>query len=88
MAPVVRAMLGLAQRPAARRFGVLVKPLPANGPREHYMRARIEDGGLVAFGSQDSSLLSILGQADALIVRSPKDAAKAVGDTVEYLPLR
>ena len=88
VSPVVRAMLGLAQRPAARRFGVLAKPLPANGPREHYMRARIEEGGLVAFGSQDSSLLSILGQADALIVRSPKDAAKAVGDTVEYLPLR
>jgi molybdopterin molybdotransferase len=52
------------------------------------MRARFEDGGLVAFGSQDSSLLSILGKADALIVRAPKDGPRSVGDFVEYLPLR
>lgn len=88
VAPVVRAMLGLAAGAASRRRGVLAQDLPANGPREHYMRARFEDGGLVAFGSQDSSLLSILGKADALIVRAPKDGPRSVGDFVEYLPLR
>lgn len=88
VAPVVRSMLGLPAQPAPRRTGVLADALPANGPREHYMRARFENGGLVAFGSQDSSLLSILGQADALILRSPKDAPRAAGETVEYLPLR
>lgn len=88
VAPVVRAMLGLAAWAAPRRRGVLAQDLPANGPREHYMRARFEDGGLVAFGSQDSSLLSILGKADALIVRAPKDGPRSVGDFVEYLPLR
>jgi molybdopterin molybdotransferase len=88
VAPVVRAMLGLPAQPAPRRSGVLAEALPANGPREHYMRARVTDGGLIAFGSQDSSLLSILGQADALIVRSPKDGPRAAGDHVEYLPLR
>jgi molybdopterin molybdotransferase len=88
VAPVVRSILGLPAQPAPRRTGVLAEALPANGPREHYMRARFEDGGLVAFGSQDSSLLSILGKADALIVRSPKDGPRATGETVEYLPLR
>ena len=88
VAPVVRAMLGLPAQPAPRRAGVLAEALSANGPREHYMRARFEDGGLVAFGSQDSSLLSILGQADALIVRAPKDRPRTPGETVEYLPLR
>ncbi|MFA8385568.1 MAG: gephyrin-like molybdotransferase Glp [Pelagibaca sp.] len=88
VAPVVRAMLGLPAAPAPRRTGVLAQDLPANGPREHYMRARFEDGGLVAFGSQDSSLLSILGKADALIVRAPKDGPRSVGETVEYLPIR
>lgn len=88
VAPVARAMLGLAAGAAPRRRGVLAQDLPANGPREHYMRARFEDGGLVAFGSQDSSLLSILGKADALIVRAPKDGPRSVGDFVEYLPLR
>jgi molybdopterin molybdotransferase len=88
VAPVVRAMLGLPATPAPRKTAPLAKDLPANGPREHYMRARFEDGGLVAFGSQDSSLLSVLGQADALIVRTPKDGPRSAGDIVEYLPIR
>jgi molybdopterin molybdotransferase len=88
LAPVVRAMLGLPAHATPRRTGVLAEPLPANGPREHYMRARMTDAGLVAFGSQDSSLLGILGEADALIVRAPKDAPRVAGETVEYLPLR
>ncbi len=88
LAPVVRAMLGLPAQATPRRTGVLADALPANGPREHYMRARMTDAGLVAFGSQDSSLLGILGEADALIVRVPKDGPRAAGDTVEYLPLR
>lgn len=88
VAPVVRAMLGLGAAPAPRKTGVLAQGLPANGPREHYMRARLNAGGLTAFGSQDSSLLSILGQADALILRAPNDGPRAAGDSVEYLPLR
>lgn len=88
VAPVVRAMLGLSSTPAPRKTAPLAKDLPANGPREHYMRARFEDGGLVAFGSQDSSLLSVLGQADALIVRTPQDGPRGAGDIVEYLPIR
>ena len=88
VAPVVRAMLGLAARAAPRLTAPLAEDLPPNGPREHYMRARFEDGGLVAFGSQDSSLLSILGAADALIVRPPHDPEQAKGTLVEYLPLR
>lgn len=86
--PVIRAMLGLPAEPAPRRTGVLAEALPANGPREHYMRARTTADGLVAFGAQDSSLLSILGQADALIIRPRKDGPRAAGETVEYLPLR
>ena len=88
VAPVVRAMLGLPARPAPRATAPLAQDLPPNGPREHYMRARFEDGGLVAFGSQDSSLLSILGAADALIARPPHDLEQAKGTVVEYLPLR
>ena len=88
VAPVIRAMLGLPARPAPRMTAPLAQGLPPNGPREHYMRARFEDGGLVAFGSQDSSLLSILGAADALIVRPPHDPEQAKGTLVEYLPLR
>ncbi|WP_439122708.1 molybdopterin molybdotransferase MoeA [Marivita sp.] len=88
VAPVVRAMLGLPATPAPRKTAPLAQDLPANGPREHYMRARFKGGDLVAFGSQDSSLLSILGEADALIVRPPKDGPRPAGDIVEYMPIR
>ncbi|KMK67122.1 gephyrin-like molybdotransferase Glp [Puniceibacterium sp. IMCC21224] len=85
VAPVVRAMLGLEQTFAPRRSAFLAEPLPTNGPREHYMRARIEDGKLRAFDRQDSALLSVLAQANALIVRPPNDPARAAGALVEYL---
>lgn len=87
VAPVIRAMLGLPAAPAPRRTAVLAEPLSANGPREHYMRARVGPEGIVAMGRQDSSLLSVLGQSDALLVRPAKDPARAAGETVEYLPL-
>jgi molybdopterin molybdotransferase len=88
VAPVVRAMLGLPAEPTPRHSAPLAEPLGANGPREHYMRARFTPNGLVAFGAQDSSLLSILSAADALIVRMPKDGPRAQGDIVDYIPLR
>lgn len=88
VAPVVRAMLGLPTGPTPRLTAPLAEPLEANGPREHYMRARMTAGGLVAFGAQDSSLLSILSAADALIVRDPQAGAAAAGELVEYIPLR
>lgn len=88
VAPVIRAMLGLPTGATPRRRAVLAEDLPPNGPREHYMRARMTEDGLVAFGAQDSSLLSILNEADALIVRPSKDEARAKGISVEYIPIR
>ncbi|MBW4708000.1 molybdopterin molybdotransferase MoeA [Roseobacter sp. YSTF-M11] len=85
--PVIRAMLGLGTDPAPQSTAPLAAPLTRNGPREHYMRARLTAAGLVAFGQQDSSLLGILAQADALLVRPPHDPARGIGETVSYLPL-
>lgn len=85
--PVIRAMQGLEAAPAQAQTTQLAAALPANGPREHYMRAVIGTDGLTAFGQQDSSLLSILSQADALLVRPPHDPAQAVGAAVSYIPL-
>ncbi|WGW03145.1 molybdopterin molybdotransferase MoeA [Tropicibacter oceani] len=87
VAPVIRAMLGLGAAPAARKTAVLAAPLPANGPREHYMRATLGPDGLRAFDRQDSSLLSVLGAANALVVRPVGDGAREVGEPVDYLPL-
>ncbi len=69
----------------------IATPLPANAPREHWMRARLSstDGVMTAtpFGDQDSSLITVFANADAL-VRRPCDApAAAAGDVVEVLKL-
>jgi molybdopterin molybdotransferase len=87
LAPMIRVMLGLGASAALRRRTVLAEPLPANGTREHYMRARLGPDGLTAFGKQDSSLLSVLSHSNALLVRAPGDPARTVGETVEYIPL-
>ena len=87
VAPVIRAMLGLGAAPAPRKTAHLARDIPANGPREHYMRARLMADGISLFDRQDSSLLSILSAADALIVRPPHDPARSAGETVDYLPL-
>ena len=85
--PALRAMLGLGQHAAPRLTAPLAQPLAQNGPREHYMRAVLEDGALTAMSSQDSSLLSILSRANALIVRPLGDPPRQPGEIVEYLPL-
>ena len=84
---MLQAMLGLSTAEEARAQAPLAVALPANGPRQHYMRATWTDQGLRAFDSQDSSLLSVLAQAEALIVRPPHDPARNIADHVEYLPL-
>ena len=66
-------------------------PLPANGSREHWMRAKLawtaEGVTVTPYGDQDSSLVSIFARADALL-RRPVDApAAGARDPVEVLPL-
>jgi molybdopterin molybdotransferase len=85
--PLLRAMLGFPPAPAPRRSAALAVGLEANGPREHYMRARRTAGGVAPFDRQDSSLLTILSEADCLLVRPPGDPARPVGTEVEIVPL-
>jgi molybdopterin molybdotransferase len=89
--PMVRAMLGDPAPEPQTRLAHLAVDLPANGVRAHYMRARLlpVDGmpGIAPFDRQDSALLSILGQADALLIRAADAPACRTGDTVSYLPL-
>ena len=51
------------------------------------MRALAGPDGLRGLPRQDSSLLSVLAEAQALIVRPPHDPARQAGESVEYLPL-
>lgn len=89
--PMIRAMLGDPSPAPRPRMARLTVDLPANGPRAHYMRARLTPGDgppeIAPFDRQDSALLSILGQADALLLRPVNAPACRAGATVPYLPL-
>ncbi len=65
----------------------LAQDLPANGPRAHYMRARVEDGRITAFDRQDSALLTVLSASNALLLRPVGDGARHAGDPVRYIPI-
>lgn len=86
LAPMIRAMLGLGHAMPPLRKAILDADLPANGPREHYMRAIVDGDRINAFDNQDSSLLTILSQANALLVRAPNDPAIRAGTQVDCLP--
>ena len=85
-------MQGLPNPAPQTRRARLATDLPANGPRTHYMRARLAntpDGlpMITPFGSQDSALLSILTEADALLIRPVNDGARQMGEVMDYLPI-
>lgn len=88
VAPMVRAMLGLGQAAPRLLRAELATDLAANGPREHYMRATVNDDGWIApAANQDSSFLTVLAGANALLRRPPEDPPRAAGEVVEYLPI-
>jgi molybdopterin molybdotransferase len=91
--PILEKMLGVAlQDGTSTRRARLTTPLSANGPREHYLRARAQvdqEGRLCAqaFVDQDSSLISVFASANALI-RLPAGApAMAAGEAADVLLL-
>ncbi|HEX5932430.1 MAG TPA: gephyrin-like molybdotransferase Glp [Methyloceanibacter sp.] len=92
LVPMLGKLLGLAEETRPEPEAVLGEALPANGEREHYMRARSEwrdDGVRVVtpLPSQDSSLVAALARADCLIVRAPNAPAVSEGASVRIVPL-
>lgn len=88
--PLIDRLMG---RPAPLPTGVplpCATSLPLNGPRQHYMRARLigEPGQRMVdpAASQDSSLSTVLAQCDGLIVRPPNAPAVPTGKPVMFLP--
>lgn len=89
LVPAIAAMLGLPAGLPPLLPARLAAPVEPNGPRRHYMRARVEAGpqGWICtpFARQDSALLSVLAEANALLVRPPGDPSRDSGDPVEYM---
>ena len=72
-------------------FGRTCLTSEPTGPRTHYMRARLSPGPdlplIEPFARQDSALLGLLAEADALLIRPLGDAAQPAGAMVEFLPI-
>lgn len=91
LVPALRAMLGLGKAPMPREVARLGTDIGQNGQRSHYMRAKLSlvDGGLTCTPEirQDSSLLSVLSRADALLVREENDPPRRAGDMIPFIRL-
>lgn len=91
--PLLEKMLGRdAEACVAFRRAKLKHPLPANGAREHYLRARLqldENGqqSVRAYDDQDSSLISVFAAANSLIRQPAGSPALEAGAFVDVLPL-
>ena len=85
--PMLRVMLGLGNAATPRRNAQLAHDIGPNGPREHYMRAQVMDGKITPEPRQDSALLSVLADANALMIRPAADGPRKAGDVIDYLPI-
>jgi molybdopterin molybdotransferase len=89
--PLLRALAGEPDAEAdPSRPGRLGADLPANGPRQDYMRAslRRDAGGILVAApsaNQDSSLVKTMARADGLIVRAPRAGPAAAGDACRII---
>ena len=90
--PLARVLAGQGDPLPPLLVARLGAALPANGNRRDHLRARVElrDGELWAtpMARQDSSLLSVLAEADALIVRPEHAGATAAGERIQMLDTR
>jgi molybdopterin molybdotransferase len=90
--PAIAVMLGLQEEPRPPPTALLGCDLPANDSREDYLRSRLSydpEGRLVAtpFPKQDSSMLSLMAEADCLVIRAPRAPAIKAGAIVSIVPL-
>ena len=85
--------MGLPSGPVALSDAILGSDLAENDKRQDYLRSTLhvtETGATIAtpFSRQDSSMMSRLAAAEALIVRAPFDPARKSGDPVRILSLQ
>lgn len=83
--PLLRSMQGLPFTPLKPIKRRLACDVDENGPRAHYMRGILENDEVTVKNRQDSALLSVLADANALVIRPPNDAARKQGDEVDVL---
>lgn len=89
MIPLIYRMQGIDYKYKVKSAR-LSRPLSAEGDRQHYLRAKLDENHLDLIApvkDQDSARQRLFSEADALIVRPAHDPARQIGELVEYLPL-
>ncbi|MDC7676378.1 molybdopterin molybdotransferase MoeA [Asticcacaulis machinosus] len=89
--PYIEAALGRYE-PRSLLAAKLTAAIPANGPRESWLRAVMshDDKGqlkVTALRDQDSSLVTVFAQSNALLRRLADAPSSKAGDLVQILPL-
>jgi len=92
LGPAIATLLGHADAGPPTRMARLGCDLGGNDAREDYLRSKLAydaNGNLVVtpFARQDSSMVHLLAQADALAIRAPLAPAAKAGDTIQIVPL-
>jgi molybdopterin molybdotransferase len=91
--PAIRALLGDPRAGEDRSEpATLGQAMPANDGRQDYLRARLDTAPdrlpvVHPENRQDSSMLSVLGQAEALLIRAPHAPAAPAGSSCRILRL-
>ncbi|MCI5045246.1 MAG: molybdopterin molybdotransferase MoeA [Aquisalinus sp.] len=91
--PLIKSLSGEKNTTPTINQGRLLSPLPANGDRENYLRAKVEydTSGVITLNpaaAQDSSLLKPFLTCDALIRRKPNAIKLEAGAIVEFIRVR
>jgi molybdopterin molybdotransferase len=88
--PILSAYQGAPTAPVTIPAKI-AEDLPANGPREHWMRAKLGYAGgevtIRPYRDQDSSLVRVFAASDALLRRMAGAPPVSAGQVVEALPL-
>jgi len=91
LGPAINKLQGLSCKKPLLIKAKLTKNMDQNGDRKHYIRATLEyiDSQLFITpnDNKDSSMISVMAKSNALIVRSPSDSSKKIGQDVEVMPL-
>ena len=92
LVPAIAVLLGLPAAPPQAVQARLGTDLAANDHRADHLRATLSiavDGAVIAtpFPRQDSAMLRVMAQADALVLRAPNAPALAAGAMVEIIRL-
>ncbi|SFZ82176.1 molybdopterin molybdotransferase [Devosia enhydra] len=90
--PTLKRIVGLAETEWPRFTVALAGPLPANGPRRHYLRGKLirNDFGMLEvdpISETDSGHISSLAASDCFIVQPENDEGRSKGSVIEVIPL-